>query len=356
MSLSDLRKEDFIQEYKEEVQQLKRDIDQENNNDLPSDFLSVLTRDAHNIDFKPFVNKSYLEDPNEQEFSDSSLWLFDPSHLRHWLQNWQPLDTQIDGEAAWDMLPLQIIEKDETTAEQESILASRQEREDFWDLKRMSRKRQMLANYFIKKYHYDSVKLETCLGFAERLEDNAKKLHEFATDPFRADYKETLLKLRAEFGKSIFSEVLKELELAVVIERNSRNIDEFFQLKSCIDDPNERIFPACSMWLFSPNDLCAWRNTWQPFDMNIEGEAAWMTLPPGVCQRDEPTELQLLVAESRNCRSNLYDPKSMACRRRKLAYYFMDKYHLTAETLQPPLVFCDRLVDNERKLKDLIKK
>lgn len=68
---------------------------------------------------------------------------------RHELSDLEPFQHDVEGEAAWDVMPLDIVKNDLTTLEQEEVIESRSKRTDLDDVERMHRRREALAQYFI---------------------------------------------------------------------------------------------------------------------------------------------------------------------------------------------------------------
>ncbi|XP_013410150.1 uncharacterized protein LOC106173539 [Lingula anatina] len=105
--------------------------------------------------------------------------------------------------------------------------------------------------------------------------------------------------------------------------------------------------------LGSTEVYCNWLNDWEPFDFEIEGEAAWEILPTNVIQNDELTPEQIEIIKFREQRSDLTDPVRMANRRKRLAKYFMEKYNWDESHLKPYEEWAERLEENENMLAEL---
>ena len=76
--------------------------------------------------------------------------------LKPWLNNWQPFDMQIDGEAGWHVIRQNLCQNDVTTEDQREVLNARAKRTDLEDKDRMTRRRNALAKRFAKRYNIDA--------------------------------------------------------------------------------------------------------------------------------------------------------------------------------------------------------
>lgn len=88
-------------------------------------------------------------------------------------------DHHIDGDAAWEVIPQDIVKEDLTTPEQDSVHEKREKRTDLNDRERMKKRRLELASYFIKE-RADGLTTycEKYLGFADTLEEGWAKFQE----------------------------------------------------------------------------------------------------------------------------------------------------------------------------------
>nr|KAG5702138.1 hypothetical protein BaRGS_010404 [Batillaria attramentaria] len=144
----------------------------------------------------------------------------DPDSLQVWLLEWQPFDTEvpeegawsafelektdlgdphevfaetlrvdrndlnlaseftfdIEGDAAWDILPDDVVDKEEMTPGQEEIHAAREKRTDLDDPERMRRRREKLAEHFIKVREIPPDVVEPFLQWADLMEKNKEEL------------------------------------------------------------------------------------------------------------------------------------------------------------------------------------
>lgn len=159
-------------------------------------------------------------DPNNSVYILSQ----DPSTLREWTLDLQPLDTSlpeegawlraelvlpplgnthkvfasslrspsssddtqfsfdIAGEAAWRVLPLHVIDG-EMTKKQKAVQQSRDQRGDaLWNPERMRRRRRKLGKYFMEKYGVSSEKMAGFLQWADVIESNARRLERLCCD------------------------------------------------------------------------------------------------------------------------------------------------------------------------------
>ena len=86
------------------------------------------------------------------------------------------LNHEIDGDAAWEVLPVDVIKDDVTLPTQDEILLSRDKRTDLDDLVRMKKRRDELAAYFIRE-RGDEIQTycDKFLVFTATLEDGWKQ-------------------------------------------------------------------------------------------------------------------------------------------------------------------------------------
>ncbi|XP_062574622.1 uncharacterized protein LOC134236453 [Saccostrea cucullata] len=157
-------------------------------------------------------------DPNEQTFPLPDVFLKNPKFIRQWIENWQTMDTavgpgdgwnfslkqwevfekgsdemkiddtklhrteldnepaldlSIDGEAGWEVIPVDIVKNDVTTAQQEETWKARENRKDLNDPERMAKRRLAIEAYFKKKYEtqfsWASQRVEEFRDFADNL-------------------------------------------------------------------------------------------------------------------------------------------------------------------------------------------
>ncbi|KAK2159581.1 hypothetical protein LSH36_150g01005 [Paralvinella palmiformis] len=93
-------------------------------------------------------------------------------YVRVWIGTWQPLEFAIDSEAAWDVLPDDVIQKDEVTQEQRQVLRFRQKRQNFTNARMMKRRRAAIGKYLLKSHNdWTEKKLEPYLDWADRLQE-----------------------------------------------------------------------------------------------------------------------------------------------------------------------------------------
>ncbi|KAK2159579.1 hypothetical protein LSH36_150g01000 [Paralvinella palmiformis] len=76
-----------------------------------------------------------------------------------WREDWQTFDLAIDGEAAWDVVPADIVKTDQATETQLITLEKRCQRLDKRNPECMAKIRQKLSKYFIIKYGYSKEKM-----------------------------------------------------------------------------------------------------------------------------------------------------------------------------------------------------
>lgn len=179
------------------------------------DYFTLLTRwQQKYASVDPPIEPTRKGDPNEQVFPEPD----DPESLRLWLLTWQPFDCElpedgawpmleantvelvdthecfagtlrlfsvtedfifgIDGEAAWETLPADVVKEDLMTAEQEQTHQSREKRTDLHDPERMRRRREELCEYFVRAHKMDVSAVQPFLAWAGFMEENKKTLEE----------------------------------------------------------------------------------------------------------------------------------------------------------------------------------
>ncbi len=220
--LRPLTKEEFAEECKDEIKNLKRDLtNTEESTPILEETEKILTRNEFKLNRIPSIPQG---DPNLQPFpiphdsspSDMRKWVstwqpFDcqltpwpcietkPSELgvtqeifkgllRPWLDNWVPFDMEIDGEAAWECLELNLVANDIITKEQGKLIEKRSTRTDMNNRGRMAFRRKQLRHYFKQKYHINEEQISRYDNFTQSLEDSAK---EFQTVCSKSDQKMT---------------------------------------------------------------------------------------------------------------------------------------------------------------------
>ena len=141
-------------------------------------------------------------DPNQLIFPLDNPFLMNPELLRAWVETWEKFDTEvpetewdpwyfkekfedipkpedvlirsddlpplnheIDGEAAWNVIEIDLFKNDVTTPQQDEIWKLREARTDLDDPKRMEKRRKAIEQYFLAKYEWPPSKLEPYSGF-----------------------------------------------------------------------------------------------------------------------------------------------------------------------------------------------
>ena len=101
----------------------------------------------------------------------------DLNSLRGWLQTWEPLDTDLgEGQTAWSLLSEDVIRNGLTTPCQQGVLASRQRRRFLQDPERMRKRREELAEYFVKRYRLKKGSVQPYLRWADLMMQNQADL------------------------------------------------------------------------------------------------------------------------------------------------------------------------------------
>ncbi|KAK3093777.1 hypothetical protein FSP39_020094 [Pinctada imbricata] len=102
--------------------------------------------------------------------------------VRTYLDDLPPLNHEIDGEAAWEVIEVDLFKNDVTTPEQDNIWKSRESRPGWDDPKRMEQRRQKIEQYYIAKYEWPESKLEPYRGFCARLQESWDKFQVLCTE------------------------------------------------------------------------------------------------------------------------------------------------------------------------------
>lgn len=211
----------FWQSFRADVMGLIGDLnEQETNGSLGQyerEYLTQLQRWLRKyIDIDPPVKPQHVGDPNTSVF----VLPADPFSLRQWLEDWEPFDTSlpktgawqvaeqhdlsplasadevfaaslrahfsqsggfhfdIAGEAAWDVLPSDIISNDQMTVKQQAVHDSRMQQKDPCNPDRICRRRAKLGAYFRHKYKLSEDEMMKFLRWADIMEKNKNELDE----------------------------------------------------------------------------------------------------------------------------------------------------------------------------------
>jgi hypothetical protein len=98
--------------------------------------------------------------------------------------------------------------------------------------------------------------------------------------------------------------------------------------------------------LFSDTDeqpSASWRDAWEPFDTDIDGEVAWEVLSGDVIENDDATETQIITMLKRAAKPSHRHPKWMAKRRAELTQYFIANSRNTEDELEPYTDWADKM-------------
>ena len=77
------------------------------------------------------------------------------NQLQPWINDWEPFDIQIDGEAGWNVIESDLFKNDIITEDQQKVIEARAQRTDHEDKDRMTRRRNAMAKMFTKRYERD---------------------------------------------------------------------------------------------------------------------------------------------------------------------------------------------------------
>lgn len=236
--LASLSREEYLSRLKHCVDNVKTALEAEAElNEYLVDYLEQLSRwlsNYPNVELENPVDRNNV-DPNQCEFPLPDKIRADSTVLRKWARDWElfdltldeggawellpllnedlgdvhqlfadlvaqhvdenipELNMEIEGEASWDVIPLDIFKNDETTKEQEDVWRARENRNDLNDPERMRRRRKQIADSFLKR-HDVRLKPDDMLPFvdwATRLEEHWKEFQKlcetFVARPRKAD-------------------------------------------------------------------------------------------------------------------------------------------------------------------------
>ena len=208
---------EYLARMKNYVDGIKTDLESKKHlTETLTDYLAQLYRWLYNYpnnELETSTERLYT-DPNKCEFPLPEQIRADSTLLRHWIKDWQSLefsldgdaawnqipflnedlgdthetfievlsqrvdeeipdmDLDIDGEAAWEVIDIDIIKNDITTKTQDSVIKARERRTDLKDKARMKRRREQLAKGFLSrhKYRLKQEDMVPYLDWATRLE------------------------------------------------------------------------------------------------------------------------------------------------------------------------------------------
>ena len=223
--LVSISREEYLSRLKHCVDNVKSDLEAEEKlTEYLADYLEQLSRwlsSYPNVELEPPVDRTNV-DPNQCEFPLPEKIRADSTVIRQWARNWEEFDTSVDeggvwllmpllnedwgdvhqtfvdtcakredvnlpemnmeieGEAAWGVIQLDIVKNDETTEQQEETWKAREKRKDLNDPERMRRRRKEIADSFLKR-HDTRLKAEDMVQYGEwahRLEEHWKEFQE----------------------------------------------------------------------------------------------------------------------------------------------------------------------------------
>ena len=230
-NLSALPRDEYLSRLKHCVDNVKSDLETEENlTENLVDYLEQLSRwvsNYPNVELEIPLDRTNV-DPNECEFPLPDKIRADCSVLQQWAVDWIPFDLtfdgdvpwtvipllkedwgdthqiyadiiskrvdetlpdfnlEIEGEAAWSVIKVDIVKNDETTEEQDKLLKVREQRNDFNDPERMRRRRNKIAESFLLR-HEKRLKPEDMIPYkdwATRLEQHWKEFQELCESEF----------------------------------------------------------------------------------------------------------------------------------------------------------------------------
>ena len=231
-NISSMPRAEYISRLKHCVDNIKTDLEAEETLiESLADYLEQLSRwlsNYPNVELEAPLDRNNV-DPNECAYPLPDKIIADPSVLRKWSVDWVLFDFTVDangawtsiplvmeslgdthqlfadlvcsthvdatlpdlvheieGEAAWDVIKVDIVKNDETTEAQDALIIEREKRTDLKDLERMKRRRKELADGFLKR-HEERLKPEAMIDYidwASRLEQHWKEFQELCENDF----------------------------------------------------------------------------------------------------------------------------------------------------------------------------
>ena len=231
-NISSMPRVEYISRLKHCVDNIKTDLEAEETLiESLADYLEQLSRwlsNYPNVELEAPLDRINV-DPNECAYPLPDKIIADPSVLRKWSVDWVLFDLTVDangawtsiplvmeslgdthqlfadlvcsthedetlpdlvheieGEAAWDVIKIDIVKNDETTETQDALIIAREKRTDLKDLERMKRRRKELADGFLKR-HEERLKPEAIVDYtdwASRLEQHWKEFQELCESDF----------------------------------------------------------------------------------------------------------------------------------------------------------------------------
>ena len=231
-NISSMPRAEYISRLKHCVDNIKTDLEAEETLiESLADYLEQLSRwlsNYPNVELEAPLDRNNV-DPNECAYPLPDKIIADPSVLRKWSVDWVLFDFTVDangawtsiplvmeslgdthqlfadlvcsthvdatlpdlvheieGEAAWDVIKVDIVKNDETTEAQDALIIEREKRTDLKDLERMKRRRKELADGFLKR-HEERLKPEAMVDYidwASRLEQHWKEFQELCESYF----------------------------------------------------------------------------------------------------------------------------------------------------------------------------
>lgn len=223
--LGGISREEYLSRLKQSVDNVISDLEAEEKlTEYLVDYLEQLSRwlsSYPNVELEQPVDRTNV-DPNQCEFPLPDKIRADSTVIRKWARDWIEFDMTIDeggawplipllnedwgdlhqtyvdicakredaelpemnmeieGEAAWNVIPLDVVKNDETTDQQEETWKAREKRKDLNDPERMRRRRKQIADSFLKR-HDTRLKAEDMVQYvdwAHRLEEHWKEFQE----------------------------------------------------------------------------------------------------------------------------------------------------------------------------------
>ena len=223
-----ISREEYLSRLKEGVDSVKSDLEvQENLSEYLVDYLEHLSQwlsGYPNVELKQPVDRTNV-DPNKCEFPLPDKIRADSTVIRQWVRDWIEFDMTVDeggawplvpllnedwgdvhqtyadicakqrddvdlpqmnmeieGEAAWNVIKLDVTKNDETTEQQEKTWKAREKRKYLNDPERMKIRRKQIADNFLKRHVPKCrLKAETMVAYenwANRLEEHWKEFQE----------------------------------------------------------------------------------------------------------------------------------------------------------------------------------
>ena len=149
---------------------IPNDVDFEQFRQWPDDIWdSRFVKMQWDEDWSKFMEQQPTCEPVDSIFADMDEPL-GPEYVCSWRNTWEPLDTDIDGDVAWDELPLDVVKHDEPTETQNITERRRAARPGHQHTEWMAKRRQELFHYFSTNLRTTQDELRSYEDWADRMQ------------------------------------------------------------------------------------------------------------------------------------------------------------------------------------------